>query len=234
MGRWLFVAVLLVSLILQAATPAPERFRGSRVEWTRLETSDKYWNRHATGDMALLALMRQHTSLTVPREWHAVRANSLPALCRYPFIYAADIAVLKPEEGKNLAEYVKRGGFLFVDACINSTINGDPRKFLQRQLAVLMAQLPSLKTVELDPQHEIFSLYFQLANGPPMTRDSTSWSMKDTFPLRALMLEDRIVGMVSLSGLQCGWAGIGISIDPQGPENAMKMATNIYIYAMTR
>jgi hypothetical protein len=234
LGLWLGLTLAAGSGLLPAATPGNERFRSSRVEWTRLQTSDKYWNRHSAGDIELLALMRQHTSLTVPREWHSVRATSLSDLCRYPFIYAADISVLTTEESGNLAEYLKRGGFIFIDACIFEKINPDPRVFLERQGKILGKHLPALRMVELPPSHEIFSLYFQMEKGVPMTRSMGSWSMTENFPLRALMLEDRVVGMISLSGLQCGWAGVGIKLDSHQAENAMKMATNIYIYAMTR
>lgn len=221
--------------LADGATPAIERVSGSTVEWTRLMTGDKYWNRHTAGDSRLLTLMRENTSLNIAREWHEVRADNLSALCGYPFVYAADIAGLPEAEGKNLAEYLKRGGFLFIDACINQDINPDPQVFFQRQVALLTKYLPELQVADVDPKHDVFSIYFRFEGGPPMTRAASSWSMKETFPLRSLTVGKRVVGMISLSGLQCAWAGVGMASGrPRQPMEAMKMATNIYIYAMTR
>jgi hypothetical protein len=220
---------------LSIAQPASDRFRGGKVEWTRLATANRYWDRHSNGDSVLLSLMRRHTALNIAREWRAVHANDLDALCAYPFVYAADASVLSDAEGNNLAEYLQRGGFLFIDACINHTINKDPIKFLERQMALLTKHWPEIRAVELDAKHEVFSIYFKFELGrPPTTRSLGSWSMKSNYPLRTLVVGDRVVGMISLSGLQCAWSGVGTKDNPSQPIEAMKMATNIYLYAMAR
>jgi len=221
--------------IANGAESVQERFRGGKVEWTRLETSDPYWNRHSDGDGRLLRLLRANTSLNIDGYWHAARAADLESLCAYPFVYAADVSVVSDAEGENLVEYLKRGGFLFVDCCINKAINKDPRVFLQRQTALLTRHWPELRLVELEPNHPVFSIYFRFEKGPPMTRELGSWSMTENFPLWSLMAGDQVVGIISLSGLQCAWAGVGIGRGyDQQPIEAMKMATNIYLYAMSR
>jgi hypothetical protein len=234
---WLFASCALVGIAGTAsgAAPAMERFRGGKVEWTRLETSDQYWNRHSDGDGRLLWLMHANTSLNIERTWHAARAADLESLCAYPFVYAADVSVVSDEEAKNLVEYLKRGGFLFVDCCINASINKDPRVFLQRQTALLTRHWPELRVVELESKHPVFSIYFHFENGPPMTREVGSWSMTENFPLWSLIVGDQVVGMISLSGLQCAWSGVGVGRGrDEQPLEAMKMATNIYLYAMSR
>ena len=232
------ISCLFPPSIAGAATgevPIAEQFRGGKVEWTRLETSDHYWNRHSDGDGRLLRLLRANTSLNIDGIWHAARASDLDSLCAYPFVYAADVSVLSDEEGRNLAEYLKRGGFLFVDCCINKGINKDPRVFLQRQITLLTRHWPELRLVELEAKHPVFSIYFRFENGPPMTREQGSWSMTENFPLWSLMAGDQMVGMISLSGLQCAWAGVGVGKGrDEQPIEAMKMATNIYLYAMSR
>ena len=237
-NRIRFLRFLIVALLAGAAGRAAvpmERFRGGKVEWTRLQTSDQYWNRHSNGDGILLSLMRMNTSLNIARIWHAVRADDLEALAAYPFVYAADVSVVSDEEAQNLVEYLKRGGFLFVDCCINKSINKDPRIFLQRQTDLLTRHWPEVRVVELEPKHEVYSIYFRFENGPPMTREVGSWSMKENFPLWTIMVGDRVVGMISLSGLQCAWSGVGVGNGyPDQPIEAMKMATNIYLYAMSR
>lgn len=225
------LGLLLLAVGLHAAGPSEEKFRGSRVEWVRLATSDPYWNRHANSDNQLLRLLKVTTTLNVRGPWRSVSAEDISALTAHPMIYAADVSVLGPNESKNFAEYLRRGGFVLIDACINLAINPDPRVFFLRQVALLKQQLPELQVVELPPEHEIFSIFFAIKGGPPMTRRPDTWSKTETFPLRALMVKERMVGVISLCGLQCGWDEVSTQ---KAEIEAMKMATNIYIYAMSR
>lgn len=219
---------------LLGATPALDRFRGGTVEWTRLDTGTPYWNRHAESDGDLLAMMREHTSLNIGREWRSTRPSDLAQLCRYPFVYTDNIVPLNAAEARNLAEYLRRGGFLLIDACLNSSINRSPDTFLENQVFVLRRQFPELQVVELLPRHEVFSIYFQMKEFPPKARptDGGSWLQYRDFPLRGLMVGDRMIGMLSLSGFQCAWsyhrANVPVAV------SCMEMVTNIYIYAMTR
>jgi hypothetical protein len=50
-----------------------------------------------------------------------------------------------------------------------------------------------------------------------------------TNPLRLLYAGDRVIGILSLSGMQCGWSGAD-----HAPRAFMMMVTNIYLYAITR
>ncbi len=230
-GCWL--AGLVATL--HGAAPVTERFRGGKVEWARLNTGHPFWDRHANGDASLLQLMRTYTSLDIAPNWSSARANSLSALCTFPFVFAADISVMPDAEARNLAEYVKRGGFLFIDCCINTSINPDPVAFYRAQLRLLTKHFPKLRVVDLPTTHEVYSLYFEMKDRPPVTRRPEAWSGTSNFPLRALYVDERMVGMVSIAGLQCAWdqtlPGSGRG---QEAVEAMKMAINIYVYAMTR
>lgn len=228
---------LLLGLSLTALAPAgsapTERFRGAKVEWTRLNTGTPYWNRHSEFDGQLLAMMRAYTALDVMSEWRATRPDDMKTLCTYPFIYTDNIAPLSASGVKNLAEYLRRGGFLMIDACGNSTINPSPTKFLDNQLKVLRSQFPDLRVGELKPGHEVFSIYFKMSEFPPRAHplDGGSWLDEKDFPLYAVFSGDRMIGIISLSGLQCGWAHMSkIPVEVE----CMKMVTNIYIYAMIR
>jgi hypothetical protein len=214
------------------ATPA-DRFRGGKVEWTRLNTGHRYWDRHSNCDAMLLQLMREHTPLNIAGEWRATRADDLATLSTYPFVYAADISGLPEGAGKNLAEYLRRGGFLFIDCCINRRINPDPVKFAEAQRQVLAKHLANLRVVDLAPDHPVYFVYFKMTKFPPITRRDDSWSKQAHFPLRALYVDDRIVGLISLGGLQCAWDMDAPGSRSEGVES-MQMATNIYLYAMTR
>ncbi len=225
-------AVYLVALlgVYEAIAQSSDRRLGTKVEWARLKTGSPYWNRHSERDMQVLQLMRKETSLEMSDVWHSAQANDLAELCAYPFLFAESVAPLSEPELDKVAEYVRRGGFLLIDACVAVSINPDAKKFLDAQTQTLSRKIPDLRVETLKPDHEMFSVYFKMTKHPPQTRSGSnpSWANGSTEPLRALYLGDRMVGVVSLSGFQCGFG------QNPNPGEVMRMVTNIYIYAMSR
>lgn len=219
--------------VVAADQPATERYRGSKVEWTRLRTGQKYWNRHSEHDARLLGLMRAHTTLNIDDQWRPTHPGNLEELCNYPFVYADNIIFLKDDESRNLAEFLRRGGFLLIDACVNIDINKSPDAFLKGQLQVLARQFGELRVETLTPEHEIFSIYFKMTKFPPQTRtfNNGNWADGPTLPLRAVYADNRMIAVISLNGFQCGWA---LTSNEENAVDVIQMVTNIYIYAMTR
>jgi hypothetical protein len=216
--------------LLGAEKAKPEdRFRGGKVEWARLKHGGAYWNRHAESDNALLSYIRSNTSLNIDSVWHAAPANDLAAMTAYPFLFADTLDFLNPAEQRNLTEYLRRGGFILIDACANVTINPRPEGFLRDHRRILKAMFPDFHDEELPPKHEVFSIYFKMKDYPPQARPGNSWSDGPTNPLRLLYAGDRVIGIMSISGLQCMWSGIG-----RDQVSPMAMVTNIYLYAITR
>ncbi len=224
--------LLLLSLVavLPAATPPGDQLRGGKVEWARLKTSNPYWNRHSERDVHVLTVMRSNTSLNIGDTWHSASAGDLGELCAYPFIFAESIASLSNAEGTNVAEYLRRGGFLLIDACVAVSINPDAGAFLAAQTKVLARQFPQLRVAPLGPEHEVFSIYFKMTKFPPQTRSGSNprWANGSTEPLHGMFVGDRMVAVVSLSGFQCGL------VQNSKPTDVVQMVTNIYLYAMTR
>jgi hypothetical protein len=218
---------------LHAATPAGERFQGGKIEWARLQTKSPYWNRHSEFEGSMLSRMRTHTSLNIDRNWRSVTALRVEDLCRFPFIYAESIMALSTVEAANLAEYLRRGGFLLIDACINVGVTPNPESFLRGHIKLLTQKFPDLRVATLPPEHEVFSIMFHMRECPPQTRTPgrNNWANGPTLPLRGIYSGDRMIGMISLNGYQCGWAGFG---GPQTADECIQMLTNIYVYAMTR
>jgi hypothetical protein len=226
--------VLLVPLGRAWCADDPaEKFRGGKVQWARLQTDSPYWSRHSERDVHVLNLMRTHSSLNIDDTWYTARADNLEELCTYPFIFAENVSMLSDADANNVAEYLRRGGFLLIDACIHIQINPDAEAFLAAQTKTLLRQFPDLRIVDLEPKHAIFSIYFKLSQFPPQTKSSTnpSWANRSTAPLRGLFLGKRMIGVISLSGFQCGWNG---SPRGQTATGAVQMVTNIYVYAMIR
>lgn len=211
-----------------AATPISEtdgKFRGSKVEWARLVNGSPYWNRHAESDAGVIRLMQQHTSLNVGPRWQRASARSVEEMSRFPFLYTDTLAFLRPDEAANLAEYLRRGGFILIDACRNKTINPDIQLFLRHQVEQLSGQFPDLRVGRFTEEHEIFSIYFKMHVFPPF-RESDGQE-----PLYAVFSGTRLIGAISLNGWQCAWAGYHT---PMHAMECMQMVTNIYVYAMTR
>lgn len=222
----------MAGLSLEAAEKprAAEKFRGGTVEWARLKHSGEYWNRHAESDDAMISYIRASTTLNISSEWHSASASDLEAMTRYPFLFADTLQHLSGTEKQNLVEYLKRGGFIFIDACCNNKINPSGREFLFNHLNILQSMLPELEVEVLGSSHEVFSIYFKMQEYPPQIRPGgTTWSNGPTFPLRLLKLNGRPVGMLSLSGLQCGWARVA----RQDATPFVRMMTNVYLYAIT-
>jgi hypothetical protein len=210
-----------------AAAETAATARGGKVEWARLVAGSQ-WNRHVTGDDQLLQFLRQNTSLGIDATWHAANPAQLESLSKYPFIFSTGLAGLSESERRNVGEYLRRGGFLLIDACSNKNINPDMSKFVQDHVTTLRAEFPDLRVTVLPADHEVFTLYFRIRERPPQARQGPAEPVR---PLHACYAGDRLVAMISISSLQCGWSGIGRMATP---TEFREMIANIYVSAMTR
>jgi hypothetical protein len=210
--------------------PSNQAFAVGKFEWARLQTESPFWKRHSERDRYVIDLMRRETSLQIGSAWHSARAAELRELTEFPFLFAQSIAALAENEATALAEYLRRGGFLLIDACIDTKVNPDWESYLANQLKTLSRLFPGVRVVALKSDHEIFSSYFRMTRTPPQTASRTkpAWANHSTEPLRGVFLGDRMVGIISLSGFQCGFASTG-----ETATDAVKMVSNIYVYAMT-
>ncbi|MBW8781793.1 MAG: DUF4159 domain-containing protein [Verrucomicrobia bacterium] len=226
-------AVIVAFTILcgHSQTPSPaDTFRGGKVEWARLKTDSRYWDRHAPRDSELLNFIRDNTSLNIDRAWYAATARNLDELCTYPFLFTDGVHSLGSEtEVKNLVEYIHRGGFLMIDSCIAPPVNPTPDGFYSAESRALLRMIPGLRITPLPANHEVFSIYFKIKDQPPHTNmDRPDWI---AYPMFGLYDGPRMIGVLSMSGLQCGWAHITTN---ENARTCMEMMTNIYLYAITR
>jgi hypothetical protein len=231
------LAALLLGLLvlgMRSATAGDlDQLRGERVGWARLKTADEHWFRHATGDPVLMQFLRANTSLNIDPTWYAANVERLDEMCGYPLLFSQGIHVVTSTTGqRNLAEYVRRGGFLLIDACINTDINPSPDAFLRNQIAALASILPEASVVALPSTHPIYRAYFEIPGGRPPHTFMNNVYMENwaRHGLYGIMIGDRLAGLITVSGLQCGWDRM---IAPPGHDIAcMRMLVNIYIYAM--
>jgi hypothetical protein len=235
--RWPRLAMLPLLLLLFASLRVSaedtEALRPEAVGWARLKTPGEFWMRHAERDPTLMQFLRENTTLNIDPTWYVADVDNLSQMCAYPLLFSQGIHMLNtPTARANLAEYMRRGGFLLIDSCINKGVTPDPDEFLRRQIAMLEEILPEASIEPLPSNHDVYSCFFHIPDGrPPHTFFEDVYDADwDKFGLYGVMIGHRMAGIISLSGLQCGWAGM---IAPAGHDvDCMKMVVNIYIWAM--
>lgn len=233
------VAFAFATIASLASTPPPiaetlaPGHRGGRVGWARLFAPGLEWERHSRADGALLNFVRSQTSLNLDPTWQPVEAERLDDLVAFPLIFAHSVVdVTDAQQRSNLREYVRRGGFLVVDPCRNPAANtGGPDVFLDRHVRLLTEWQPDLQVQLLAEDHPIYHDYFSVRApilGWYQADDPQQWRGRGLY---GVFVGQRMIALISLSGLQCGWDGVGGTVRL---EECMKMLVNIYIYAMTR
>ena len=214
---------------------ALDSLRGDHVGWARLKTVEPDWRRHAGGDPTLMQFLRNQTTLNIDPQWQSADMHVLDEMRQYPLLFSQGVhVVIEPPARANVAEYIRRGGFLLVDACCNRGVTPDFDVFLQQHKDFFAAELPEAQVVTLPPEHEVYRCFFPIPDGhPPHTYFKNIFDPnKYRHGLYGVMIGQRMAGLVSLSGLQCGWDRMTA---PPGHDTAcMRMLVNIYIYAMTQ
>jgi hypothetical protein len=226
----LLLTTLLFLVPIAVEATESEMAGGGKVEWARLKTPSPSWQRHAGSDHLLLEFIRDNTSLDIDTAWHAADVDDLHQMCAYPFLFSEGLGYVDEAGRKNLREYIQRGGFLFIDSCIAPDVNPVQANFVSAQMTALRDIVPNMQTGPIPGDHAVFHNCFNMIDGLPQTRpdDPFRWPMNG---LTAIYSNNRMVAMMSLSGLQCGWSGIGGS--QVHSTNCMKMMINIYFYAIT-
>lgn len=217
-----------------------EKLRGDRVGWARLKTPSPHWKRHAGSDPVLMKFFRDETTLNIDPVWYAADANNLAELCQYPFLFSQGVGMVTDPASRNqLAEYLRRGGFLLIDACHDAKVTPDVDEFLRQQNEFFSATLPEARVEPLPTTHNIFRCRFEIPDGrPPHTFHGNIYDAnKARHGLYGLMIGARMVGVISVCGWQCGWDHVTEHPSPSPPGTdlaCMKMLVNVYIYAMTQ
>jgi hypothetical protein len=209
--------------------------RGGRIGWARLITTRVDWQRHARSDPKLTDFIYKQTSLNIDATWYSADPEKLEQLSAFPLVFVNDLREVRRHEGQqNLAEYLQRGGFLIIDACQGT--EKEPKRFLREHIEYFHALLPEATVRELPKEHPVFSCYFELREHPPHT-----WIFNATVPelsaewlatrFNGVSVGERMVALISLSALQCGWDGYGRA----GADiESMRALVNIYVYAMSQ
>lgn len=172
----------------------------------------------------LLAFLRQHTSIrTATEERHVELLNE--ELFSYPIIFLTGHGQIhfSAEEARQLRLYLASGGFLYADDDY-----GMDKSFREEIRKVF----PEKQVVELPFAHPVFHCHFNFPNGIPKIHEHDGGAGK-TF---GIFHEGRLVVLYTWNtNISDGWADAEVHNDPpEIREQALRMGTNIVVYALTQ
>ena len=197
---------------------------GGKVAWARLITESPSWTVHQANDPLLADFIRRQSTLNLDPRCYPADSAQLSDLSNYPFIFTNNLSdVHSPARLANIREYLRRGGFIYIDRCVNLSFSLEQELFFRRHIDLLNRLLPDCKIRELPRSHEIFRCYFSIDGS---VRAGTGGSAHDG--IYGVYDEGRMVALLSLANYQCGW--------PNSRDRGvarMEMIANIYVYAMT-
>lgn len=207
------------------------RFRG-RDQDQGVDTDD--WSVHPNGDLNLIEHLSRNTTVNLDPKWNVADVARLDALQNYPFLFMH--GEVPPDftdaERANLREYLLRGGFLFAEDCVNGNGrmgNSGRNDHLFRRMAEVEFSkiLPEAKLERLPFDHPVFHTVYDFRNGIPHMQGTPHG-------LHGLMLNGRVVALLSPSDIHCGWTNGDNWFGPGQNRLALQMGANIYTFAMTQ
>ena len=136
---------------------------------------------------------------------------------------------LKKDEINNLRLHLLNGGFLHID---------DNYNFDKTFFSEMKKVFPEKEWVILPHDHDIFNIYYIFNDGLPKIHKHDNKNPKAL----ALFNDNKIIALYTLeSDLGDGWESnleheriTGYKLDPLKRENALKMGTNILIFALSQ
>ena len=228
-------------LTLAEGTAAPKT--GGVIPWGRLRFRgrDRHqgvdaddWGVHPNGDFNLIEHLDLHTTANIAPKWNVADVAKIDELQNFPFLFMH--GEVPPDftdaERANLREYLLRGGFLFAEDCVNGSgaMGHSPNNdFLFRRMAETEFGkiLPEAKLERLPFDHPVFHNVYDFKGGIPHMQGVNHG-------LHGLMLNGRVVALLSPSDLHCGWTNGDAWFGPNKNRQALQMGTNIYTFAMTQ
>ena len=172
----------------------------------------------------LMRFVREYTDIPVSEEEAVVSIDS-EELFKFPVVYinGHGNVLFTQKEAELLRRYLTAGGFLIADD------NYGMDKSFRREIKKVF---PDKEMLLLPKNHQIFNMTFSLPGGIPKIHEH------DEEPAQAFAIfhEGRMVVFYSFqSDLGDGWEDPSVHKDPENIRlAALKMGTNIIVWALTR
>ena len=177
----------------------------------------------------LLHSLVQYTTVPVAAKEKVVALDS-PELFGYPFCYLSGhrLVQFSAQEKKNFTQYVRNGGFVFVDDC-NHDIDGLFARSFEEQMRACFGATALKK---IPKTHPIYSQFFKFADGPPNTGfELNGWGDDLVHDyLRGVEHDGRLGVLYSNKDYGCEWDYDWRNKRFQREDNT-KFAVNIVVYA---
>jgi hypothetical protein len=207
---------------LGLGTALAESSKGPTVPWGRLkftgENGDQEdWHVHPNGDLNLIDAVRDHTSINLEKKWNVADITDIKTMMPYPFLFMhAEIApMLTDQERENLREYMRRGGFLFCEDCVNGYGHHGQNRMNSYFFDTMKVELPNLfptaKFEKLPNSHPIFHCFFGPKDGLDGLPIIQGIALRGTpeamaeHGLWGLSYNGRLISVLSPTDLHCGW-----------------------------
>ena len=211
----------LVCGIALAQKPAPPSFKLKIAKLQYEGGGDWYANPSSLPN--LITFISQNTNIQLDQEENVVKPGGTQ-IFSYPFVYMTGHGrfLLSPEDAQNMRSYLSSGGFLHIDD------NYGMDKFVRMEMKKVF---PELDFVELPFDHPIYHQQYDFPKGLPKIHEH------DGKPAQGfgLVWEGRVVCYYTYEcDLGDGWEDPQVHNDPEDVrQQALKMGTNIFIYALT-
>jgi hypothetical protein len=146
---------------------------------------------------------------------------------KYPFLFMTGENEFRFTQNQkdNLQDYIKRGGFLFMEDCVVDQ-GGD---FFFKSAFDLLESVFGKSSVKTIPrQHEIFHNVYDLGDiGLPYMKGQPHGA-------RGVFVNDRLAVFLSSHDIHCGWCdNTCMNFGPVKYEQALRMGINIIMYSIT-
>lgn len=188
------------------------------------------WNSAPLVPANVIDAVARYTDIAVAPSGAIVPLGSRDLL-RFPFTYLTGHLPVRfsPAERANLAEYVRRGGFLFVDDH-NHDIDGQFHKTVTEELAQACGPLE-----DLPRDHALYRAFFEFPDGPPTTsHELNGWGDNLVHrTLHAVIERGRIAVLYSNKDYSSEWSYHAVNKRFMSIDNT-RFAVNLVVYALTR
>lgn len=179
----------------------------------------------------LLNSLVEYTTVAIDTEEKIVPLSD-PEVLHSPFCYLSGHKLVQftKQERDNFEQYVRNGGFVFVDDC-NHDIDGLFAKSFEAQMAAIFGP-SALK--KIPNEHELYRNFFEFEKGPPTTSiELNGWGDDLVHDyLKAIEIDGRIAVLYSNKDYGCEW-DYDFRNKRWLAEDNTKFGVNLVMYAMT-